>query len=489
MPPPPPPSKSYLLVFDTDSEDEEEEAYRISQRPMAVTPPSLPTTHTLPARPPSTTAESSTPAQSNAGTRRPHLVEDEEDDEDEEEIIRSSSDDASRSPSDSNSTSNRKLTKNQKKKRSRKRNKKSAKSSTEDDDKKPSISFSTVSVRTYPRCFSGDAVPADGGWPLGMARDHFYEMEEALPLEDYERSRQEALKERWEHIRETNKDMDASVERNMTQRPPGVPLLLETRRWDYRIDIKNPLFGASSEEQRQALFLGSTESKDDDSFSSSISKSTGRSRSNSVGSTFSSNNSSSSPSKRRDRSNSAASSEQFNETYNQVYVHHVRNELEQLRIERTKSGATGCNCRKLTVYLPPKDGSSGKRAQHRRMKPSKVAQELKKREIYDPGASREASEQTLHDAVEAEPCCSGNDCFCIRNGLDCQADACSCWHDSHVHNKSGGVFLSVRKIKSRCGNPLGMATVDNEAIDKFRKVVLESNSIICHPVGAANDQY
>jgi hypothetical protein len=145
-----------------------------------------------------------------------------------------------------------------------------------------------------------------------------------------------------------NKDMDASIERNMTQRLPGIPLLLETKRWYYRIGIKNPLFGAYSEEQRQALFLGSTDSKDNDS--SSISKSRGRSHSNSVGSTSPSNNSSSSPSKRRACSNSAASSEHFNETYNQVYIHHVRNELEQLRIDQIKSGATGCNCRKLTIY-------------------------------------------------------------------------------------------------------------------------------------------
>jgi hypothetical protein len=122
------------------------------------------------------------------------------------------------------------------------------------------------------------------------------------------------------------------------------------------------------------------------------------------------------------------------------------------------------------------------------MKPSKVAQEVKKREIYDPGASREALEQTLRNAVEAGMIAF--ECFWVRNGLDCQADACSCWHDSHVHNKNGGEFLPIQKIKkSQCGNPLGMATVDIEAIDKFCKVVLESNSIICHPVGAGNGQY
>lgn len=156
----------------------------------------------------------------------------------------------------------------------------------------------------------------------------------------------------------------------------------------------------------------------------------------------------------------------------------MRHELEELRNQRTKSGATGCNCRKLSVYLPPKDGSGGKRAQHRRMKPSKLTQELKKRGIYDPSASREELEILLHDAVENEPCCRGDDCFCIRNGIDCQSDACSCWHNSHVNAK--GNFPSIEEIKNRCGNPLGHYTVDLDKINAFREKVLEST--ICQVI-------
>ena len=163
-------------------------------------------------------------------------------------------------------------------------------------------------------------------------------------------------------------------------------------------------------------------------------------------------------------------------------VHHVRNELENVRFERNKSGATGCNCRKLVVYLPPKDGSGGKKAQHRRLKPSKVVQELKKRHLYDPSIalmSREQMEKILHKAVEKEPCCRDDDCFCVRNGIICQADACSCWHDSHVHVKnnsgSNGTVLSNDDIRKRCGNPLGIYLVDTEGIDRYRKEVIQTN--------------
>jgi len=261
--------------------------------------------------------------------------------------------------------------------------------------------------------------------------------------------------------------LDTEIEL-MTKRPDTEePLALETRQWDYRSKMKNPLFGVLSEEQRQAIFL--EVSSCEDAEAQSLAK--GRARSNSVAS----DHGSSSP-KRRGRSCSFGHSpETFNETYNQVYVYHVRNDLENLRIERTKSGATGCNCRKLTVYLPPKNGG-GKKAQHRRLKPSKLTQELKKRNLYDESKSREELEHVLHDAVEKEPCCGSDDCFCHRNGIDCQTDACSCWHDSHVHNKSrdGGGSLTVDAIQDRCGNPLGTTTVDIDAIDAYRARVLES---------------
>ena len=122
------------------------------------------------------------------------------------------------------------------------------------------------------------------------------------------------------------------------------------------------------------------------------------------------------------------------------------------------------------------------------MKPQKLAQELKKRGIYNPKASREDMEIALHKAVEAEPCCSSNDCICSRNGLECQSDACACWHDSHVHEKkhagSNGAFVSVDEIRRRCGNANGMYAVDLNSIDEARVATLSKmNLSYCQPVG------
>ena len=269
--------------------------------------------------------------------------------------------------------------------------------------------------------------------------------------------------------------------------------IYESRQWDYRSRVRNPLFGMLTEDERHAVFLEAS-GTDPNSIAESPPKSPSknrRKRSNSVGNHGHNGNG------QRSRSNSFANHEttnsikgKFNEEYSQAMVHHVRNELEQIRFERNKSGATGCNCRKLVVYLPPKDGSGGKKAQHRRLKPSKVVQELKKRNLYDESVaamSREQMEKLLHKTVESEPCCRDESCFCVRNGIICQADACSCWHDSHVHAKhssgSNGETLTNNDIRKRCGNPLGTYLVDMDAIDSYRseKIKQASDMFICQP--------
>ena len=537
MPGPAPPSASYLLVFDTDSEEEEDEYY-----PRPVPPPSRST-------PVEKAADSAfrirNPPTEEASKRRgAHVVEDDEDDDDDEDDH--SEDSKSNKVADGTAATTttttimggddgapKKLTKTQKKNKARRKKKKSKQNSNSTEGgggasptnaipastqtknsaaaatakviEKKSISFSNVSIRSYDRCFSADTVPLDGGWPLGSELYKFEDHDE-ISLEDFESHKQETLQDRWEVLKTAGK-VDDEIAQRLTKRPSGSAddFVLETRQWDYLSGRKNPLFRPLAEEERQQIFLQySNESPDVHNNilvsggppSPPSSKGHGRTRSSSVSSisdiSVGSNGGSgggSSP-RRRNRSNSVSQTHQFNETYDQVYVHHVRHELEELRNDRTKSGATGCNCRKLTVYLPPKDGSGGKKAQHRRMKPSKVVNELKKRGIYNSKSSREELEITLHDAVEKEPCCSGNDCFCARNGIDCQADACSCWHDSHVHTKpcdkkknGSSSYLSVAEITERCGNPMGTSVCDIAAIDEFRTKLLSSG--ICQPVSMA----
>jgi hypothetical protein len=179
----------------------------------------------------------------------------------------------------------------------------------------------------------------------------------------------------------------------------------------------------------------------------------------------------------------------------------IRHELEEIRVHRSTD--MGCTCRKLTVYLPPTDGTGGKKAAHRRMNVLKLKDELKKRGLLNNNnnmmLSRHEMEVLLHDAVELESCCAmSDDCVCIRNGINCQADVCSCWHVSHQtkeqhhhkknhkntatanttttdnddDEKQGGVMLSVERIQERCGNKYGMYVVNVDEISAFRKEML-----------------
>eukprot|EP00934_Nitzschia_sp_Nitz4_P006331 Nitzschia sp. Nitz4//scaffold252_size28738//163//1885//NITZ4_008091-RA/size28738-snap-gene-0.2-mRNA-1//-1//CDS//3329544251//6321//frame0 len=478
--PPPPPSKSYLLVFDTDSEDEDE-GYRIGVRDVAPTPQN-----------------------NNQVVFSPTLIppskEDADDPAEEEVEPQDDSIDVDEDCDDSSSPSKKKK---KKKKRRNKKKRAAAKSIVTDTSTVTTcastfgssssmlrVGFSTVTVRNYPRAFSGDAVPADGGWPLGMElapclTEEGDPVETTVELEDFEADKQQHLKERWEHWLQEHPGKKEIIDRMLTRpKDANEDMVWETRQWDYKRGGKNPLFGISIEEDRRHIFLGTTKKSHHNDHHKK-----GRHRSNSAGSEGAMHKQrkhSDSPTKHRTRSGSMSGNhEQFNETYTQVYVYHVRNELEQLRNERTKLGATGCNCRKLSVYLPPK-GGGGKKAQHRRMKPSKVAQELKKRNLYNPSASREEMERALHDAVAKEPCCLGEDCFCFRNGIDCQADACRCWHDSHVHENGGanGHVVTIEDIVRRCGNPIGMATVNSTEIDAYRNNILDNGILFCQPVAS-----
>ena len=154
----------------------------------------------------------------------------------------------------------------------------------------------------------------------------------------------------------------------------------------------------------------------------------------------------------------------------------VQHDLEALRIRRSDPSNLGCSCRKLHVFLPGSTDRSHhkKKSSHRRLPERKVREELRKRGLLHGGGgadevgasmSREDMEVMLHDAIEKEPCCWGNDCPCWRDGIGCQADTCSCWHASRdVSNAASASKQDAAVISSRCGNPHGIYIVDFDAI-------------------------
>ena len=162
---------------------------------------------------------------------------------------------------------------------------------------------------------------------------------------------------------------------------------------------------------------------------------------------------------------------------------HIQHELETLRIQRSDPANLGCSCRKLHVFLPNSIDKSHhkKKGSHRRMPERKVCEELRRRGLLNKSnenMSREKMEVLLHDTIEKEPCCWGNDCPCVKNGIGCQADTCSCWHASHdvahgsttnLHSASETHDQGMEVMKSRCGNVNGMYIVNFEEIAEYRK--------------------
>lgn len=410
MPPPPPPSKSYLLVLDTDSEDEVEEPSPPLQNPPR--------------------QKESLEDSLQASTLIAEANGDDDDDDDDEGDSSSQFDSSSNIGSSSNIDDS---SPSKKKKRRRKRHRKkqqTSASSSEKEKQTNSVSFDTVSVRYVERELGGDGVPADGGWPLGLKplqEESSILEEESTPIDDYEGKRRAALELRWK-----------------AHSGHAVPHILETRQWDYKkdrdshgISIRNPLFQPLTEDQRHNLLVHGTKSKR-------------------------STNLSSSPKKpdmmRRLRSRSIDQTSDLGH-YDPVDVRHVRNELEDLRVERSKE--QGCSCRKLHVNLP----SAGKKKN--RMSFQKVKEELRKRQqLPSIIPTRENLEHLLYNIVQDEPCCTNNDCACFRNNVSCQADSCSCW--THTNEKA----TTVKEIQDRCGNGFGMYVVDAEAIAKSRKDVI-----------------
>jgi hypothetical protein len=409
----------------------------------------------------------------------------------------------------------------------------------QEPEKKKCVTFDVITVHSFERALGTGVVPCDGGWPLGLGKEifpvdsnhHHHQVVESCDIETYESAKQERLRIRAKQkgIPLLAPDVPFCTTCNVMDDDDATTIpVLETRQWDYKHKARNPLFHLIQEEQRMnVLLMSSTPEETTDVSSSSHHVNAGgmvapnkhRDSASNKGSTdkkrqqntktkHGSNNnnnnghpqsghhshhglhhtghhintrSSSNNHSKRERSGSVSNpQEHYNDAFTQVEVHRVRNELEELRFHRSGEGHVGCTCRKLDVYLLPPDGG-GKKAHHRRMNVKRVKDELRKRHLLpDVPKTREELELLLHTAVEKEPCCSGQDCPCARNGIECQADVCSCWHDSHQSKEVGASTSSknetdaVDTIVARCGNVHGMYVVDFPKIQAYRDRVLNA---------------
>ncbi|KAI2495430.1 hypothetical protein MHU86_19105 [Fragilaria crotonensis] len=372
-----------------------------------------------------------------------------------------------------NSNDNNVNNKKRRRRRHRGNNKTSATETTTNLNKKKNVTFGTVQIRRFERTLGGDGVPADGGWPLGLGSIIPYDesngknMEEPpIPVHEYDERVQQELQQRWRAL------FPEELEQHLQ-----LPAVLETRQWDYKKErnqkgnsIRNPLFGSLTEDQRSNLLVhgkvlsskcppvSSSPANNNNNKKKNSNSSQGRPRANSMEQHSSRNNTSTLTTRSGGTGNNnnnvsrprSQSIDYFNAgPFDPINVRHIRNELEELRHERSKSDE-GCSCRKLQVNS-------------KKMSASKVREELRKRHALPTSTSSPATtttrlelEDLLRRLVEEEPCCSSqNDCPCVKYGLGCQADACSCWN-----HRGGEKPKTVMEIKERCRNKFGMYVVD-----------------------------
>lgn len=348
----------------------------------------------------------------------------------------------------------------------------------------------------------GEGVPSDGGWPLALSQQ-LYSTISNLDINTYEQNKQNALKSRFEKF--VKKHREKAIQKHPQQQLKrfsfdSIPIyiqqnhIFETRQFDYKksnhLDFtyendynehelndtlqlmewttiqqygRNVLFKPLREEERKTLLIrdydmchNNNNHEDDDD----------------------------------DYSNDDEHHNSHNDTcYDDTTIRHVRNELEKIRIQRSEVDSAGCSCRKIHVTVMSNNhndntGTSGRKHHHRRLTERKVKEELRKRHINIPSnAKREDLEQLLHDTVEKQGCCYGNDCICVRNGIECQLDTCSCWNASHSytgtshhhHHDNDDVPPALDEILSRCGNKFGCYVVDFEEINANRKKFINAN--------------
>ena len=501
MPGPPPPSKSYLLKFDSSSEEEEDDYYS-RPPPDYSQPPPAP----MPIPPSGSDTSRQGPLKQNRQDTEQSIP---NPNDDLFQMLKSLDGGASNLEGPNTNVNTQTTTLNNesepspdvdaenttKKKKKKKRKKKKKKTNSSGATGTPAstckkVSFSRIHVAEFQRNLNGDGVPYDGGWPLALSNKLHREF--SIDIEDFETRKQTELRDRYQkYVTERRKKKHESgssssssrrkrshsknseeLNKKETRKPAPtqhLPVytpenyLWETRQFDYR--------GRSTDKHRED---GKDPKLEWDEINSTGKNSLFRQLGESERKHLF----------ERDVSPSPSSDEMFCS----LEIKHIRNELEQIRIHRSAEDAAGCSCRKLHVVLPSGlNGGKKSHKSHRRLTERRVKDELRRRHVsFESRAKREELEQLLHDTVDQQGCCYGNDCPCSRSGIGCQSDTCSCWHMSHTtHKKDHGEQenASPADAKVRCGNRNGIYVVDFDRIAKHRDLFCKARaSGICGEV-------
>jgi len=289
------------------------------------------------------------------------------------------------------------------------------------------VRFGTATVLEMKRCISMDAVPAEGGFPLGICSECLSQSEWDL---------------------ETGKRINYLGEIP----PPSVMRIPERCSAEKKI-VDHA--SRQSEAQRKVLLLPAMDphyqAKELELERKILQKqSTGHQR----------------PTTRLQT--------QTNQYHNVALEHHctiVRNDLETIRTSRME---VGCKCHKDTKFLDHFDPLNTSQNLHKLMSDRKLRDEMRKRHILNPEEANGKISMELKRSMMArlkvvmddEPCCRPDTCECAAAGISCHADACQCC--------SGKKHPTSSSAEACCGNPQGVNFVDVRDIRANRALIMES---------------
>ncbi|GMH71977.1 hypothetical protein TL16_g05799 [Triparma laevis f. inornata] len=259
---------------------------------------------------------------------------------------------------------------------------------------KPStLQFTTLNVKTFPRCIGCHSLPSDGGWSLGMSSQPLLELEGDVEI--FENRKQEELATRYYNLGHD----DVKEE-------------LETRQYDYKRGRSNVVFGRVGVKERKEVLLEGMEIKEEEAGRRVRSLSDGDFQSMLNGGM---------------------------DDYNDLLTFHKSIEKEDDLIKDSRD-LIGCSCKRLKT---------------RGLREKRLKEELKKRGQSVEGGKDDLQER-LRLILDSEPCCSIG-CACFELGVECHFDICGCARDpcgneegKYVYDRDAVKEKRNKYITGRC---------------------------------------
>ncbi|CAH0514262.1 unnamed protein product [Peronospora belbahrii] len=253
---------------------------------------------------------------------------------------------------------------------------------------KKHVIWGDVSAREFARFpGGGSAVPYDGTWALGLGKK--IADVELGSVQEVELLREQALQERAKKLSKS-KRRDVRVG--------------ETRQFDYRHGVENPLFQRLSEDDRKKVFTLEKQTQEEGAFQTPMLSSVEIKKL-----------------RRKYSTGSTASLESFEELqvadaamtapdFGCVSIEQLE---EFVKIRGSRDGACGCSCGDLVKKVA-------------KMSVKKLRAFLQERNILPPGPGKTELMAAAKKVAREEKNCQSadSDCECARNGVPCHSDVC-----------------------------------------------------------------